>query len=434
VGLLVAEWQTRLAEQPHSAGERVWIGVPARAEPKGLEALVGVARQLNLPIDGFVDTATVTVAGLGVERNAIVLEVGLHHAAATAADCEGAHARRRRSVTTARGGYIELLQAWLDLVGTTMVKRTRFDPLHDAATEQQLFSALPTLAREAANTGSTTAVVIKGQEQFEVSLTRDQFAQAAEPIYRPMISLLHQLRPAGSPVAIIVPGVVAEFPGVRSLLEQFAGCELISVPDGFAAAFVSRLEFAEQPPDQAGVRWLRRLPLAVGADDAGADARAGADAGAGRPGDDLGPKPHGASADLPEAGNPRYSIPTMISREELGQSHSDRSPPSHVLFEGRAYSLAADALIVGRAPGTSNVPSITLSEGLAGVSRRHCTFLRDGEEQVLLDHSTFGTFVNGERVQERVRVRAGDRIRIGEPGVELALIAVGDVASVTQQP
>jgi pSer/pThr/pTyr-binding forkhead associated (FHA) protein len=90
------------------------------------------------------------------------------------------------------------------------------------------------------------------------------------------------------------------------------------------------------------------------------------------------------------------------------------------------------------ASGTAAVPStsryITLPEGLAGVSRRHCTFVHDGDELVLLDHSTFGTFVNGERVQERVRVHAGDRVRLGEPGVELALIAVGEVAATTQQP
>jgi hypothetical protein len=31
-------------------------------------------------------------------------------------------------------------------------------------------------------------------------------------------------------------------------------------------------------------------------------------------------------------------------------------------------------------------------------------------------------------------VHAGDRVRLGEPGVELALIAVGEVAATTQQP
>jgi hypothetical protein len=42
----------------------------------------------------------------------------------------------------------------------------------------------------------------------------------------------------------------------------------------------------------------------------------------------------------------------------------------------------------------------------------------------MVDHSSFGTYANGERVSERVRVSAGDRVRIGDPGVELSLISV----------
>lgn len=392
--LVTAELTTRLNEHPVAHGERVWIAAPARAEPNGLERLLAIASHLGLEVDGFIDSAAATAANVGSERNAIVLEFGLHHAAATAVDCEAAHARRRRTVLSERGGYIELQQMWLDLISTTMVKRTRFDPLHDAATEQQLFDALPALTHEVAAAGNTTANVTKGRERFEVALTRDQFVQVADPIYRSVIALLHQLRPAGSPVAIIVPAVVAELPGMRELLEQFVGCELVSITDGFAAAATSLLDLPERPAEQSTVRLLRRLPL-----------------------------------------QPTAGIAASVLREELGQRRSGAPVPSHVLFDGRAYSLTADALVVGRASDPLNARYITLPDGLAGVSRRHCTFVRDGDDLVLLDHSTFGTYVNGERVQERVRVRAGDRVRLGEPGVELALIAVGEVAAATgQQP
>jgi pSer/pThr/pTyr-binding forkhead associated (FHA) protein len=86
------------------------------------------------------------------------------------------------------------------------------------------------------------------------------------------------------------------------------------------------------------------------------------------------------------------------------------------------YALGSDPLVIGRLPAGPR--TIALPDGLAGVSRRHCTLTPEGDELVLLDHSSFGTFVNGERVAERVRVRAGDRVRLGDPGVELALIAV----------
>jgi hypothetical protein len=268
-----------------------------------------------------------------------------------------------------------------------MVKRTRFDPLHDATTEQQLFDAIPRLTREAAATGTTTAAVSNGRERFEVELSRDQFLQAAEPIYRAIIALLHQLRPAGSSCDIVMPAQAVELPGMRALLEQFVGCGLVAVPDGFAAAAASLFELPPSTAEDNSVRMLRRLPLQI-------------------------------QAELAEG----------ITREELGRNRAGGPAPSHVLLDGRAYSLNTDSLVVGRTQG-----GVQLPDGLAGVSRRHCTFVRDGEELVLLDHSSYGTYVNGERVDERVRVYAGDRVRVGEPGVELALIAVGEVASATQQ-
>jgi hypothetical protein len=439
--LLEAELRARLAEQPIAARERMWIVTPAQAEAAGLTALLGITRRMGLPVDGFVDSAAVTTAALGSERNAIVLELGLHHAAATAVDCEGAQARRRRTVVTERGGLIELYQVWLDLVSTTMVKRTRFDPLHDAATEQQVFESIATLSLDAARTGSATASVTKGTERFEAALTRDQFSQAAQPIYRSIVGLLHQLRPAGAPVAIVIPQLAAHLPGLRQQLEQFVGCELVSVPDGFAAAATSLLDLPELQTDDGSVRLLRRLPLAPGASLAdgvpGAHEAHGVadDAnGAAHEAHGVGHHANGAVRDAHGVGHHangashaahRVAQVPGATREVLGQRRVAGPAASHVLWDGRAYSLNADSLVVGCGPSDSS-RYINLPDGLAGVSRRHCTFVHDGAELVLLDHSTFGTFVNGERVQERVRIHAGDRVRLGEPGVELAFIAVGE--------
>jgi hypothetical protein len=449
--LLEAELKLRLAQQPVAERQRMWIVAPAQAETAGLAALLGIARGMGLPVDGYIDSATVTTAALGSEQSTIVLELGLHHAAATSVDCTGSQARRRRAVHSERGGLIELYQVWLDLVSTTMVKRTRFDPLHDAATEQHVFESIPALALEAANAGSAIASIAKGPERFELTLTRDQFAQAAQPIYRAIVSLLHQLRPAGVPVAIVMPQLAAQLPGLREQLEQFVGCELVAVPDGFAAAATSVLELPAPPADENAVVLLRRIALMETAEpfSAASPSKAGephepTPAAGNTPGMAHGAtgRTHPAAQARPPADSARESHESAgaagntfsvvhadtnvvgISRSPLGQRRITGPAPSHVLWEGRAYPLQPDTLVVGREP-TTNPRHITLPDGLAGVSRRHCTFVHDGDELVLLDHSSFGTFVNGERVQERVRIYAGDRVRLGEPGIELTLIAVG---------
>jgi FHA domain len=380
VALVAAEWVNRLTAQSPTPSERVWIVTPAHVSTQGLRASLAIARKLTLPVDGFVDGAVASVAALGLERGAIVLEVGLHHAAATYIDRDGTQVRRRRTVVTERGGLMSFYQGWLELVSTTLVKRTRFDPLHDAATEQQLFDSLAACAADAALHGSAPAVVTKGTERFEVALTRDQFAQAGQSLHRQIIRLLHELRPAGAPLALVVPSLVERLPGLNDELEQFTGCELLSLPDGFAAQVVSQLDLPGREADQP-VRLLRRLP-----------------------------------ANQQDA---------EVSRTRLGADREARAQPSHVLLNGQVYALGGgDPLVIGRMP--TGPRTIALSEGLAGVSRRHCTLTPEGNEIVLVDHSSFGTYVNGERVAERVRVCAGDRVRIGDPGVELAPISVSD--------
>jgi hypothetical protein len=384
VALVAAELVRRCAAQSPTPQERVWLATPASASEQGLSATLAVARKLALPVDGFVDAAVAAVATLGLEHNAIVLEIGMHHIAATYVDRDGAQVRRRRTAVTGRGGLVAFYQGWLELVSTTMVKRTRFDPLHDAATEQRLFDSLHAWARDAAVDGAVNAVLPQEAERFEVTLTRDQFAQAGQNLHRDIVRLLHELRPAGSAVTLVVPAMVAELPGLRDELEQFVGCELAGIPDGFAAATVSRLDLPERADDEP-VRLLRRLPAMASETGSGA---------------------------------------VTVKRDTLGSRMERRAGPSHLLFDGQVFALGSEPLVIGRSPAGAG--TIALSDGLAGVSRRHCTLTTENGERVLLDHSTFGTYVNGERVAERVPLRAGDRVRIGDPGVELALIAVDE--------
>lgn len=384
VALVAAELMRRLAAQPPTAEERVWMATPARASEHGLSAMLAIARNMSLPVDGFVDAAVAAVAALGLERSAIVLEIGMHDTAATYIDRVGAQVRRRRTAITQRGGLIAFYQGWLELVSTTMVKRMRFDPLHDASTEQNLFDSLATWARDAAVTGAANAVLNKGAERFEVTLTRDQFAQAGQSLHREIMRLVHELRPAGVPLPLVVPSVIDEVPGFRDELEQFADCELIGIPDGFAAAVASRLDLPERASADP-VRLLRRLPVMLWEQKL-----------------DIG----------------------AIKHNILGSRVGRKAAPSHLLFDGKVYALAAEPLVIGRAPVGPR--TMSLSEGLAGVSRRHCTLAAEGGEIILLDHSNYGTYVNGERVAERVRLLAGDRIRVGDPGVEFSLIAVNE--------
>ena len=71
--------------------------------------------------------------------------------------------------------------------------------------------------------------------------------------------------------------------------------------------------------------------------------------------------------------------------------------------------------------------SVGVEDSGPGISRVHCLLACDATGAWLEDRSTYGTYLNGERVGGRAALRAGDRMRLGNPGVELELVrVVGD--------
>ncbi len=77
------------------------------------------------------------------------------------------------------------------------------------------------------------------------------------------------------------------------------------------------------------------------------------------------------------------------------------------LTDGREYSMAGASMVFGREAGCD----VVITDKNA--SRRHCEIMATPKGYVLVDSSTNGTFVNGERIEgQRVLLRA-DVIRVG---------------------
>jgi predicted component of type VI protein secretion system len=94
-----------------------------------------------------------------------------------------------------------------------------------------------------------------------------------------------------------------------------------------------------------------------------------------------------------------------------------------VILEGRAHAIDEQPLVIGLGTGAGR--RIGLGASGAGISHSHCTLVRQGGQVIVRDHSRYGTFVNGERVNGEMPLGAGDRLRVGTPGVVLELVTVG---------
>ena len=59
---------------------------------------------------------------------------------------------------------------------------------------------------------------------------------------------------------------------------------------------------------------------------------------------------------------------------------------------------------------------------MRGLSRQHCTVRSEHGALMLFDHSRFGTWLNGHRVEGAVVLESGDVVTVGNPPVEIRLV------------
>jgi hypothetical protein len=368
----------QLARQAGAEGVDTLFAVPAWYTREQMAVLLGVAREAGLPAVGLVDAGLAAAALEPAPPASLQLEITLHRAVVTVLDHAG-ELRRVRYELLPQHGWLALQQAWLDMIAAGFVRKTRFDPLHEAASEQRLWDALPgwlaTLEREPVVTIETEAA----GSTLSVELAREEFVAAAGGSYDAVVHALQRARPARGPLHLRLSHRWASLPGFAERLDGLRDCEVVRLPRGAAALGALACELALRR-DPSALVLVQRLPVPL---------RAAATMGA------------AASPTLPP---------------------QDR--PTHVVFRGRARAILAEPLAIGAAlPAGRRALEVPAGPG---ISRLHCTLSHDADGTWLEDLSTYGTLVNGERVGGRTALRAGDRLRDGSPGVELELVRVVD--------
>ena len=353
------------------------VAVPADLDATALTALRGAMSAAGADVRDFLDSATLTAAAVVDRSHYVVLDAGWRSGVATRV-AGGADCTFEEAFVSERANLLDVYDLWLSAVAATMVKNTRFDPLLSLDVEQRLFADLPALAARAATEGKVEAAVESEGSRFAVEVESPLFADAAAAFYRELARLTRSARIAGEGTAVVLPAESRRWPGFLPRLLELEQDGLIIAPAGIAAVAASL-----QPVDATQEPRLRRRVARL--------------------------------TDHPLAADVEYVASATTSPARA-------LPVTHILYGGDSMRFPDVGLTIGTGED-SDSPHISLPRAAAGVSRRHCSLRREGERTVLIDHSRFGTWVNGARVRERAAVRPGDRVRVGTPGVEFTLIS-----------
>lgn len=354
-----------------AGGDEAVFAVPGSMKPREAGLLLGIARHAGIAVAGVVDSAVAACAGLAARGTVLHLDVQLYRAVLT--EMQGSQLLRRRRVEIApRVGLKAMFGAWAQLVAESMVRRTRFDPLHEAASEQQLYERLPEWLAELGTREVHDVTVDGATGSFTATVRRDQFTLAAEAWYAQLAELARTGHRPDEPATLALSARAALLPQFAERVGARSGLDVVVLPD--AAPAIAAAERAAE----------------------------------------LGPADPPA---LVTALKRTHAIAGGERRRTVGV------PATHVILEGRAHLIDEIPLVVGLGGGEGR--RIGLAGVSAGISTKHCSLVRRGGRAVVEDHSRYGTFVNGDRIEGEAELGAGDRLRVGTPGIVLELVAVG---------
>ena len=145
--------------------EEVVALIPSRYDNQQLGLFLGIAKQAGLKIKGFVDTALAYALESPSPKAMHVFDIEMHQASITKIKCEDRYREIQSTALIEALGFTSIVNGWINVITDEFIQKTRFDPLHFAETEQQLFNAINSSLGEDSSRETSFKVTQKEQDR-----------------------------------------------------------------------------------------------------------------------------------------------------------------------------------------------------------------------------------------------------------------------------
>lgn len=355
----------------------VVFAVPPQFGRERLAILLGIAEHCPFDVIGLVDQVVALTAGAAAPLPTTVIDVSLHHAHCVAVDAAPEIACQHVQVH-AECGSLAVQSAWAAHIADQFVRETRYDPLHDGVSEQQLYEHLDAWQAALEEVPTLPVELNRNNTAYQVVLDRSALIAADQDRWRPIVSQL------GVDEPIVLTERAAGTPGLKSALGDRP--TTIATPLDLARGVLRNMDRVTRKTEDGGYVLVSTLP---------ADA-----------------------SHAIESANQHTRIDRRTPGDPAPKPLAASNNPTHLLVGSKAWVLDGEVLHVGRNGGSGRWAAAT---GLPG---HLCDLVRVGDTVELRNVHPAGTLINGVLVTGRHAIAAGDRIVAPETGVELLAIEV----------
>lgn len=198
-------------------GAEVIFALPGAYTREQLSLLLGIAQETPFKVIGLVDMAVAGAAMQTLESRVLVLDIQLHQLVIT--ELQVAEKISRKQVEVIKSiGLISLYDGWVHLVADTFIEQCRFDPLHDAATEQALYQQLPRWLAAVCSHDEVLLDIKSANAHYQARLSRGQVQNRALASYQQLTAHLARMQGVTGECQLLVTERLACLPGIADLL------------------------------------------------------------------------------------------------------------------------------------------------------------------------------------------------------------------------
>lgn len=212
-----------ITKQLKLEGDTVFA-VPSHYTAGQLATLLGLVKHCSIDATGLVDLALLALANLQEHQHALFMDVQLHQTVLTLVTKEQGEIIREKVLPIPGTGLLSLHDAWANTITDAFIKQSRFDPLHNADTEQYIYSELAGWLKSVALNNEILLEINNKGAIHQASLTLKNFEQRAQTIFNRVNLEIEGITSKVTPIYSLEH--IFSLPGLRQVLP-----DIIAVSD-----------------------------------------------------------------------------------------------------------------------------------------------------------------------------------------------------------